>query len=641
MKYSVIFLFLSVLVCACENRQTFTVSSPNGQLEASVYLSKDNSIYYSISRNGVKVVQDSKLGIEMEDTAFLNNLNLISATKTKLISDRYSMMIGKRKDIVCRANEKTFSFINDEQKAMDIIFRVSDDGIAFRYVFPGQSEDMKQIVKEITTFNLKSDSRAWLQPMQVAQTGWKNVNPAYEEHYQMDIKVGTPAPTEAGWVFPALFESNGSWILITESGMDGRYCASRLEQNALDGEYSLGFPMAPEVFTGGGLLPESNLPFHSPWRIIAVGSLATIVESTLGTDLAAATTETELSYIKPGQASWSWALLKDDSITYDIQKEFIDYASDMQWEYALVDVNWDTTIGYDKIKKLAEYASTKNVGLLLWYNSSGDWNETDYHPKSMLLTHAARVKEFSRLQNMGIKGIKVDFFAGDGKSMIQYYIDILKDAADYRLLVNFHGATIPRGLQRTYPNLMTVEAVKGFEYITFTQESADLEASHSTMLPFTRNAFDPMDFTPMVFYKIPNRVRKTTNGFQLALPIIFLSGIQHMAETPEGMQTVSETIREFVRGLPEQWDDTRFIDGYPGKLAVVARRSGDSWYIAGINGEATSKTLSLDLSFIDGNSGYMITDGAEDLSFKKENIVASNSLAVELKPNGGFVLLFK
>jgi hypothetical protein len=241
---------------------------------------------------------------------------------------------------------------------------------------------------------------------------------------------------------------------------------------------------------------------------------------------------------------------------------------------------------------------------------------------------------------MGIRGIKVDFFAGDGKSMIQYSIDILRDAADHQLLVNFHGATIPRGLQRTYPNLMTVEAVRGFEFITFFQESTDLEASHAATLPFARNAFDPMDFTPMVLDKIPDRVRKTSNGFQLALPVLFLSGIQHMAETPDGMRVAPDYVKEYLRGLPERWDDTRFVDGYPGELAVIARRSGNRWFVAGINGEPANKQLILDLSFIEAESGDLLTDGEDEFSFHKRRVAASESVDVELKPNGGFVAVF-
>ena len=314
----------------------------------------------------------------------------------------------------------------------------------------------------------------------------------------------------------------------------------------------------------------------------------------------------------------------------------------MHWSYCLIDVAWDKKIGYEKIKELANYASAKNVGLILWYNSSGDWNETTYTPKSKLLTHEDRVKEFGRLHEMGIKGVKIDFFGGDGQSMIKYYIDILRDAAAYKLLVNFHGATIPRGWHRTYPNLMTMEAVKGFEYVTFAQENADEEPVHCAILPFTRNVFDPMDFTPMSLHNVPHITRRTTAGFELALPVLFLSGIQHLVETPAGMQHVPEEIREFLRALPVAWHDTKFITGYPGKEVVIARRYNDTWFIAGINGEATTKTIEIDLSFLAGMKGYIITDSIEreETSFKKKSITAFNSsMLLQLVPHGGFVIV--
>src|SRR5690606_17030037 len=264
-----------------------------------------------------------------------------------------------------------------------------------------------------------------------------------------------------------------------------------------------------------------------------------------------------------------------------------------------IDVNWDTKIGYEKIAELSAYASRKGVGLILWYNSAGDWNTVKYTPKDKLLTHTDRQQEFKRLKEMGIKGIKVDFFGGDGQSVIRYYQEILEDAASYQLLVNFHGATLPRGWARTYPHLMTTEAVRGFEMVTFGQADADKEATHATMLPFTRNAFDPMDFTPMNLYKIQSSVqRKTSSAFELATSVLFLSGIQHYAESPEGMKHVSEDVQHFLRALPNSWDDVKFIDGYPGKYVIIARKSGDNWYIAGINGEMQEKQLALNLSFI-------------------------------------------
>jgi len=291
---------------------------------------------------------------------------------------------------------------------------------------------------------------------------------------------------------------------------------------------------------------------------------------------------------------------------------------------------------------LADYAKTKNVGLLLWYNSSGDWNTIPQTPKSKLLTHESRMSEFKRLQAMGIKGLKIDFFGGDGQSMIAYYIDILKDAAACDLIINFHGATLPRGWQRTYPNLLTVEAVKGFEMITFNQADADREANHCAMLPFTRNVFDPMDFTPMNIYKIQTKVvRKTNSSFELALSVLFLSGIQHFAESPEGMQQVPNYVQDFLRELPVSWDEVKFIDGFPGKYLVLARKKGTKWYISGINSENIAKSIEINPALFGAKKGTLISDGATQLSFKQSVLDAKQKQTITIQPSGGFVLVYE
>jgi alpha-glucosidase len=640
MKALVISLVVLVL-CACSNRNTVSIASPDQQIQVSVSQDKHAAPRYAVTYRGVEVLRDSQLGIALHDADFTRGLTLRESSPIKAVTDTYELWTGKKSHITYTANEQTFSFSNEAGRDVQIVFRVTNDGVAFRYVFPGESTDVKRVTDERTSFALPEKSLAWLQPMAVAQTGWMNTNPSYEEHYQMQIPAGTASPTEAGWVFPALFNTGDHWLLITEANMDGKFHASRLQQDSTGGEYKIGFPMAPEVFTDGALMAESTLPFASPWRIITVGSLATIIESTLGTDLAAPMIPMDTDFIKPGLASWSWGLLKDDATVYDVQKQFIDYAADMHWPYTLVDADWDRKIGYDRMKELADYAATKNVGLLVWYNSSGAWNKTEYTPKSALLTQEQRQQEFSRLQAMGIKGVKIDFFAGDGQSMMQYYNDILKDAAQYQLLVNYHGSSLPRGLQRTYPHMVTMESVKGFEMISFGQDNADLEASHSAMLPFTRNAFDPMDFTPTVFHEIPNIERKTTSAFQLALPIIFLSGVQHIVETPEGMATVPYFVKEVMRNIPGRWDEVKFIDGYPGKLVVIARRAGEVWYVAGINGEPEEKSIVLDLSFLGDRQGYRIEDDNEPRAFVKSPVNAGAEVAVEVKANGGFVMVFE
>jgi len=539
--------------------------------------------------------------------------------------EQYTLAAGKRSRVDYRANEQSFLLANAQGRQFALQLRASNDGIALRYTVDGP--ERKHFKNELTSFHFAPESSAWLQPMAVAKTGWKRTNPSYEEHYQAEIAVGTPAPTPAGWVFPALFRSGTNWVALTEAGMDGRFHASRLQADSTGGTYRIGLPDPSEVFTGGHLLAEVD------------GPMTTVMESTLGTDLAAPAIAFDKSKVKPGPASWSWALLKDDGTVFDVQKRFVDFAADMHWPYTLVDADWDRKIGDAKMKKLVDYARTKGVGILVWYNSSGAWNDTEYTPKSALLTPQSRAQQFARLKGLGVKGIKIDFFGGDGASMQAYYVDLLKETAAAGLLVNFHGATLPRGWTRTYPNLMTTEAVKGLEYTTFTQEDQDKVARHAATLPFARNLFDPMDFTPMVFGDIPNISRATRNGFELAESVLFLSGIQHYAETPEGMDTVPESVKTLLRELPRHWDEVRFLDGEPGKFVVLARRAGRQWFVAGLNADDTPREIQLDLSWLGHRTGQLLTDGEGPREFAESRITAP-ATQLMLAPHGGFVARF-
>lgn len=639
-----LFISLLAMLYACTPKEfDYTITSPDGKIV--VTYNKD-SVSYSVSYAGTEVLTHSKLGVVRDDADFTQQLEVIQVSSPKQIQENYQMVNAKKSDITYTATEKIIETQTPEGKKMNIIFRVSNDGVAFRYVFPETSDELRKITSEATSFRFNEGTRAWLQPKAEAQTGWEHTNPSYEAHYMMDIPTGTPSPGPNGWVYPALFKYQEVWMLITEAALGRTYCGTALQQHSPGNEYKINFPQAPEVFTGGALNPESTLPWHTPWRIITMGGLATIAESTLGTDLAEPAVKMDESFIKPGKSSWSWILKKDDSTVYKVQKKYIDFAADMKWQYCLLDATWDKLIGYDSVRLLADYAREKNVGLLLWYNSAGDWNTVTYTPKDKLLTHESRTEEFGRLHDMGIKGIKVDFFSGDGQSMINYYHDILEDAAANELLVNFHGTTLPRGLHRTYPNLMTAEAVFGYEMITFGQGSADRAPSHSVMSALVRNAFDPMDFTPMNLYKIPRIKRVTTPAFELATAVIFLSGIQHYAESPEGMALVPEQVKDFLRNLPDNWDDVKFIEGYPGKLYVIARRKGDAWYVAGINGENTEKQLALDLSFLSGKQGDFISAGdgnGDEPSFNVSPLAIPETgiVTVTLKGHDGFVAVVR
>lgn len=631
---------LALVAMLATQAQAAALTSPDGRIAVTVAAAPSGALSYAVARDGKPVILPSPLGLQLQGADFAGKLALASASAVKPVRDSYELATGKKRHVSYAANEQVYTVRNARGQAMDLAFRVSNDGVAFRYLVREPALPHKRFVSEATGFNFDGSAKAWLQPMAVAQTGWANTNPSYEEHYQREIAVGTRSPTAAGWVFPALFRTGDTWVALTEANMDGSFHASRLAADSTGGRYRLAPPAAPEVFTGGALLAESAGELVTPWRVIALGSLATLVESTLGTDLAAPAVPFEPARVQPGHASWSWAILKDDATVFDVQKKFVDYAADMRWDYTLVDAEWDRRIGEAKMRELVAYAAGKHIGILVWYNSSGAWNKTEYTPKSALLTREARAREFAKLRDMGVKGVKIDFFAGDGKSMIAYYVDILNDAARAGLLVNFHGATLPRGWSRTYPNLMTVEAVRGFEFVTFGQPDQDAVAPHAAMLPFTRNLFDPMDFTPTVFGDIPKIERKTRNGFELAESVLFLSGIQHFAEIPEGMATVPAYVKDFLRELPRSWDETRFVDGYPGRHVVIARRAGDTWYVAGLNADDADKALALDLSFMGKAGGTLITDGEGKRAFTRSPLKGGKH-KISIKAHGGFVAVFQ
>ena len=639
MKKIYCFLVLAIsLASFAENATDYSFVNSDKTIKVEFNLTPKKTPYYKVFFKNKLVINTSELGIVREDGNFYTDMKIVKVSEAKAVQSSYNMLQGKRKNISYTAKQYTVSLQNSTGEDVEIIFQLSHDGVALRYHFPKISNDIKKIIEEKTTYNFDASAKAWLQPMSKAKTGWKETNPSYEEHYYMGVPVNTKPVIGEGWVCPALFNANDAWVLITETGLQDNYCGSRLVYNDTSKALQVTFPQKEEIFPNGALNPESQLPWYTPWRIITIGSLKTITESTLGTDLADPAVPMDTSFIKSGLSSWSWVLLKDDSVNFETTLQFIDYASDMNWSYCLIDADWDTRIGDAKMKELVAHAKEKNVKLLVWYNSSGSWNSTEYHPKSKLLSHADRDKEFSRLQEMGIAGVKVDFFGGDGQSMIAYYHAMLKDAAAHQLLVNSHGATLPRGLQLTYPNLLTTEAVKGQEYITFFQDIADLQASHCAMLPFARNVFDPMDFTPMVLDSIPNIKRKTSPAFELALPILFLSGIQHIAETPVGMAKMPKYVADYLKDIPSNWDDSKFIDGYPGKYIVMARKKDNVWHIVGINGENKAKEIEIDLSFVIKESGYIILENEK--GFQQQVISKTNNkkFKVKMKPNGGFVV---
>ncbi len=640
-RFFTLWLVLATAVIAVE------VKSPDGKLVVDVRLTAGGAPVYDVRREGAVVLAESRLGLVRADADFSRGLKLTGESTVKTVKDRYELPTSKRRLNTYQAKRRVYSLETASGIRMDVVFQVSNDGVAFRYVFPEKSDDVRVVNAEETSFRFPMETKAWLQPMSVAKTGWAHTNPSYEEYHQMEIPAGTPSTLGAGWVFPALFRTGDTWVLITEAGLGRGYCASRLAHDSTGGEYRIGFPDKRETMGDVPVNPEFATPYATPWRVMAIGSLKTVTESALGTDVADPAVKTAKLAGAPGKASWSWPKLGDNQTTFEVQRRFVDFAAEMGWAYCLVDALWDTQIGDEKMRALSDYAREKKVALLVWYNSNGSWNDAFQTPKNRMITRELRREEFARLRKLGIAGVKVDFFGGDGRAFVDYYHDILEDAAEFGILVNFHGATLSRGWERTYPNLMTVEAVRGFEFITFEQGNADKAPAHMAMLPFTRNVFDAMDFTPLSLERLPKIKLRTTPAAELATAVLFTSGIQHYVEIPEGMAKQPDYVREVLKEIPSVWEDSRFLAGYPGKLAVFARRGADGrWWVAGFNGEGVAKTVEVSLAGLDkkkGASVTVITDGEAEGWTRYDVKVAGKEpvLRVELKPYGGFLAVVK
>jgi alpha-glucosidase len=315
----------------------------------------------------------------------------------------------------------------------------------------------------------------------------------------------------------------------------------------------------------------------------------------------------------------------------------------MRWEYVLIDAGWPQMKG-GTMEELIQHAKSRNVGIVLWYHSGMGREKDTLSMANLMAFPESRKKEFEKIKAWGAKGVKVDFFDSDKQPVIKRYFDILKDAADAKIMVNFHGSTLPRGWERTYPHLVSMESVKGAEGAG-RQEFCDKAPVHNTILPFTRNVVGSMDYTPVIFSNKPNRegIRQTTFGHELALSVVFESGVFHFADNMKSYQALPEEVKKFLREVPTVWDETKYISGIPGQYVVVARRKGATWYVAGINGLTSQQEVSFELPFLKKDrSADMLTDGTTPGTFETKALQIKNKKAsVLLPPKSGFVTVLK
>lgn len=637
---------LSAFVLLPLHAQDVVVNGPDGMLQVSVWCPQGGEVSYAVSYNGKQLLEPSPLGLETNVGDFTRSMTLAGHEVT-VIDTVYEQSRIKASRIHYRANELVCSLVNAEGRRLALTFRVSNHDVAFRYTLPKQDgRGSVTVNREKTGFRFPSHTTTFLCPQSDAMIGWKRTKPSYEEEYKADAPMSDRSKYGHGYTFPCLFRvGDDGWVLVSETGVDSRYCGSRLS-DAQDGLYSLAFPMPEENNGNGTVAPAFALPGSTPWRTLTVGeSLKPIVETTVPWDVVEPRYHTEHLY-KMGRGTWSWILWQDGSINYDDQVRYIDLAAAMGYEYVLIDNWWDKNIGHERMAELIKHAQAKGVDVFLWYSSSGYWNDIEQGPINRMDNSIIRKREMRWLQSQGVKGIKVDFFGGDKQETMRLYEEILSDADDHGLMVIFHGCTLPRGWERMYPNYVGSEAVLASENLIFNQHFCDNEAFNATLHPFIRNAVGCMEFGGVFLNKRLNKgndggnIRRTTDVFQLATAVLFQNPIQNFALAPNNLTDAPQLCLDYLKQMPTTWDETRFIDGYPGRYVILARRHADTWYVAAINATKEPLKLNLSLPMLAGQKVSFYGDGKKQQPLLKTQVVkADGMLQFTLLPQGGAVLV--
>ena len=596
------------------------VTSPNGKLSAK-----------NVGNKFVICYEKQKV-LELADVPF-GKLKFVRKVKAD-----YQMLEGKRLHCTNRANE--YSAPLNGNAAAKIVMRLYNDGVAFRYEYSNLQNS--KAPAEQTAYIIPEGTKRWM-------LQWSD---GYEGFYPMSTTANVKTLGGFGgsreqkdfnthWGYPLLLEASPAisddgkgeaYALITEANIERRQSASSLFNK---GEvFSVVQDQNDLLLTGD---------WHTPWRVVIIGRLADIVQSTLVTDVSEPSKLKDVSWIKPGVVSWIYWAYNHGSNDFNIIKKYVDMAVTLKLPYVLIDAEWDEM---DKvasnegktIEDAVKYANSKGVKPLIWYNSSIGWVNGAPGPKYRLNKAEDREKEFAWCEKIGVAGVKIDFFSGDTQANMDYCQDLLESAARHHLLVNFHGAPIPRGWQRTYPNLLSTEGVYGAEWYnnvpTFTKKAA----SHNATLPYTRNVIGPMDYTPCAFSD-SQHPHITSKGHELALTVLYESGLQHLADRPESFLSQPKEVQDFLGQLPTVWDETRYVSGYPGKSAVLARRSGKTWYVAGINGLDEAQVLFTNIGFM-GKKWKKVQMFADD-ALGEWQISTTNQVPMEMEcqPRGGFVLV--
>ena len=644
-------LFLSIcmassVLCWADD---VSVSSPDGNLVVTVS-DAGGRLYYSVKLDGQQVLEPSALGLKTSFGDITKDLSIVDS-QISTVDTVYQMRGTKASTATYQANALKFKVESKEGLKFKMEFQVSNNDIAYRYLMSrknlnGREYKRVRILSELSSFHLPEGTTTFISPQIGPESGWEQTKPSYEEGYSNDAPMNKPSQYGHGYIFPALFHLPNGWMLVSETGVTGGYCGSHLSDYQAGIGYTVTYPDKGENNGFGIDHAAIPLPGATPWRTITVGNtLKPILETTISYDVVEPQFKASTSY-KPGRYTWSWLIGQDKSINYDDQVRFIDLASAMGFEYCLVDNWWDTQIGRDRIAELSKYAQSKGVHLLMWYNSNGFWNDAPQTPRNCMNTAVAREREMSWLESIGVKGIKVDFFGGDKQETMQLYEDILSDANRHGLQVVFHGCTVPRGWERMYPNFVASEAVLASENLFFGEGATISEGFDLTLHPFCRNATASMDWGGIIMNKWMStdnksrHTRKTTDIFELATGITMQTSVQCVAMQPNNLQELPQFEMDYLRQLPTTWQETRFIDGYPGRYVVMARKATNGkWYIAGLNAQKTPLTLTINLNDYGNDLSKLLIDDKKmqptQQQLKKDK---KGNVKVTIQPNGGLVI---
>lgn len=594
---------------------THDLTSPDGMRTATFGIDSNGAPYYSVKNGETVVIEKSDLGLVTDLGDFTTGLTLDSVSDVTEVTDEYTLVGAKTSAVSATAKERTFTYTKGDV-TFKIIARMYNDGIAFRYAVDG--EGTLKISSEATAVKLPGTASVQAIP-------YKNHNEHITQSY-------TPTQLNGEFCEPLFYEVGNTCVLLSEAAVNGNYCGTYFVG---DGTGKVNYHLSKEQ--SGDVV--STLPFTSPWRFAVIGSAADIAMNTMAETLSPAA-EGDFSWVEPGVTSWTW--LNGDSVSsLETYKNYVDLSVEMGWKYLLLDEGWqpkDSTGNkvyagyYDWFLELLDYADEKGVKLLVWANHKD------------LLDDTYRKALFAEWAEMGIAGLKPDFFNSSSQTYYQLYDKMYEETAEQHLILNLHGITKPAGERRTYPQLLTREGVYGNENMLWPlwnrTDKPVLTAAYNCMLPFVRGAVGPADYTPMFSHYL--RTAELDYPFSMAhlaaMTVVVESGIQCLADRPTAY--LNSTAVDFFKSLPASWDESRVLAADPGELAVFARRHGADWYVGGICN--TAATAKVDLSFLGEGNYYaiLVKDGATIKEQITETLVVTKETTLDLPmlATGGFAL---